>query len=377
MARKLLLALLLCATVAVAQCPPGNVTFSNQAQVDNFLTAYPNCTQINGSVFIDPSSTGPISNLNALQNIETITGSVMVTEHSVTISNLNGLNNLKHIGGNLFIHDTWINDISGLSSLEYVGGNFQITSNHIGDFSPLNNITYVGGDFLLGNDASSCAASGLNLQLTHVPGDMAFNPNCNSGNFSPLAQLQSVGGDLTLISAHATNLTGLGSLQSVGGILAFQSCPQLQNLTGLSSLTSMGGLRISGAYNLTDISALSNVASNLNPLSISGCDILNSLSGLENISAVSGYLAITNNPNLTSISSLSNADLSQITDLNIYSNPQLALCQELEICTYLINDGDHIISGNAPGCANLDQVLEVCNIAWKNLIEGDLRFDFD
>src|SRR5690606_39091677 len=152
---------------AVAQCPPGNVTFSNQAQVDNFLTAYPNCTQINGSVFIDPSSTGPISNLNGLQNIETITGSVIVTENSSTISNLNGLNSLKHIGGDLFISDTWITNISGLSDLEYVGGNVEIISNHIGDFSPLNNLTYLGGDFKLSNDAMYCAALGLNLQLTH------------------------------------------------------------------------------------------------------------------------------------------------------------------------------------------------------------------
>lgn len=161
----------------------------NQGQVDYFLTAYPNCTQISGSLFILPSASGPISNLNGLQNIETVTGSVMVGEHSVNISNLNGLNNLKHIGGNLFISDTWINDISALSSLEYVGGNFEVVYNHIDDFSPLNNLTYVGGDFKLSNDQLSCAASGLNLQLTHVPGNMYFHPNCNTGDFSPLAQL--------------------------------------------------------------------------------------------------------------------------------------------------------------------------------------------
>src|SRR5690606_23576766 len=58
-------------------------------------------------------------------------------------------------------------------------------------------------------------------------------------------------------------------------------------------------------------------------------------------------------------------------------NPQLELCHELEICDFLMNGGEYIINANAPGCNNFDEVIELCNLTWKNLIEGDIRFDFD
>lgn len=33
-----------------AQCPPENVVFSNQADVDAFVANYPNCTEIQGNL---------------------------------------------------------------------------------------------------------------------------------------------------------------------------------------------------------------------------------------------------------------------------------------------------------------------------------------
>lgn len=47
--------ILLCAFVCYnlsAQCPPGDVTFSSQEEVDDFVATYPNCTEITGNMLI-------------------------------------------------------------------------------------------------------------------------------------------------------------------------------------------------------------------------------------------------------------------------------------------------------------------------------------
>lgn len=85
--KSIWLALLLISAAVTAQCPSGSVTFNNQEQVDAFIASYPTCTVINGNVIIDNTASDPIGNFNSLQNITTITGSVIFNA-SANIPNL-------------------------------------------------------------------------------------------------------------------------------------------------------------------------------------------------------------------------------------------------------------------------------------------------
>lgn len=360
-----------------AQCPSG-VKFSNQAQVDYFAVAYPNCTTIYGDLILDPYAGSSIGNLNSLNKITTITGNLILTQHSVNMGNFDGLENLTKVGGNLYINDTWVTSISGLKNLSYVGGDIDISSNHIGDFSPLNNLTYIGGSLVLSNDDYYYSTSGLNLKVTNIPGDFSYYLGSPSaGTLNAIASIKTVGRDFNMSDEKIKNLEGLNLLESVGGTLNISNCYSLTSLEGISSLKSIGGLRLSNNVELIDISLLNKITSLNKGLTIYNTKSLNSLFGLNNIKSIGGRLDISENKGLSSINDLSNANFTALTYLGITSNPTLALCQELNICNYLFSGGENYIAGNSSGCLNYDTLIESCNAAWKNTITGNIKIDID
>jgi len=94
----LLLIALFAFNVASSQsCLPEGITFSTQAQIDNFHTNYPNCTQIEGSAVIWSSGTG-INNLLGLNGLTSIGGNLIINNNNF-LTNLSGLNSLTSIGG--------------------------------------------------------------------------------------------------------------------------------------------------------------------------------------------------------------------------------------------------------------------------------------
>lgn len=363
------------------QCP-SNVTFQNQAQVDAFITMYPNCTAISGNVTIDPSASGPIYNLNGLQNITSIGGSLRITQHSVNIGNLNGLENLTYIGRDIYINDTWISNIFGLQNLAYVGGNIEIVGNHISSFSPLNNITHIGGSLKLSNDDNYASSSGLMLQVSNIPGDLEYYLDGNNDtNLNALSSINSIGGNCIIGVDNIQDLTGLSNLTSIGGTLDVSVYSNFVSLNGLDSLTSLGGLNLAtvySTYNLRDISALQNITSLDNGgLYLYNLQNLNNLSGLQNLTSISGDIAIIGCNSLTTINELSGVDMSNVTNFRVYANQNLSLCQELNICNYLFEGGVYEIGSNAPGCNDFNDLIESCNLRWKNLIKGTVKIDYD
>ena len=97
--RILLFPLLLIVNIAMAQdCPPGDLSFINQTQMNAFLSNYPNCTEIEGNVLIKLSE---VTSLSGLQNIISIGGYLDLA--LLDLTNLSGLDNLISIGDYLYI----------------------------------------------------------------------------------------------------------------------------------------------------------------------------------------------------------------------------------------------------------------------------------
>jgi len=117
-------------------CLPEGITFSTQAQIDNFQTNYPGCTEIEGNVTI----------------------------HGNDITNLNGLNVLTSIGGYL--------DISGNGALTSLSGLDNIEAASITNLTITNN-----------SSLSDCVAQSICDYLAVPNGTITISnnaPGCNS-----------------------------------------------------------------------------------------------------------------------------------------------------------------------------------------------------
>jgi hypothetical protein len=144
-------------------CLQNGITFTTQAQIDNFQTNYPGCTEIEGYIKIGSFS------------------------GTTNIVNLNGLIDINRIEGELNIRQNIITDLSGLDNLEYVGGDFSISDNillkNVNNLNKLSGIAYDADDiravrlFVLGTtDYSDKDFSNTN---SYAVGRHVITPNDN------------------------------------------------------------------------------------------------------------------------------------------------------------------------------------------------------
>ncbi|NUQ23113.1 MAG: hypothetical protein HUU34_04120 [Saprospiraceae bacterium] len=103
------LALLLSLTAQAQSCLPDGITFSIQAQVDQFPAMYPGCTTIEGEVYVRPPG---VTNLDSLIGLKSIGGDLVIDANLVS---LHGLDSLESIGGNFWMYFTSVQDMSGLN----------------------------------------------------------------------------------------------------------------------------------------------------------------------------------------------------------------------------------------------------------------------
>jgi len=228
-------------------CLSGGITFSTQADVDNFQINYPNCTEIQGNVSISGNG----------------------------ITNLNGLSVVQHISGNLgiFSNDSLIN-LSGLNGLTSIGGDLTLSVNPLlANLSGLNGLKSIAGSVFL-NYTSLNDLSGLD-SLVHVGGDLQFTINPGLSSLTGLERLSSVAGSIFIYgNSGLHSVAGLLSLKSINGPLVVQQNSLLSSLSGFDSINS---------GTITNLSILNN--SNLSTCAIvSICDYLASPHGSVSIS---------------------------------------------------------------------------------------------
>lgn len=122
------------------KCPSGDLFFTTQAQVDQFIIDYPKCTEIQGAVLVQaPDAT-----------------------------DLASLTNITKIGGNL---DIWncpaLNKLTGLAKLTQLGGRLVVFGcGSLTNISPLANLTSINGIISLDG----------NVQLNDITGILNISP---------------------------------------------------------------------------------------------------------------------------------------------------------------------------------------------------------
>ncbi len=325
-------------------CLPQGITFTNQAQIDNFQTNYPGCTEIEGYVTIKG---GNITNLNGLSVLASIGGYLTIGgawNSNPSLTSLTGLENLTSIGGGLYIYGN--NSLTSLTGLE--------------------NLTSIGGYFYIDYNNSLTSLTGLE-NLTSIGGYLSIGGNYALTNLASLENLSSIGGDLKIIfNWSLTSLTGLDNLVYLGGDLEIEANVSLINLSGLENLTSIGGNFLiyynDSLVNLAGLEGLTNIGGSLKIVG-TGYDVsknsLTNLTGLESLNSIGGDLVL-NNLYLISLIGLDN--LTSIGGvLSITSNSSLSTCDAGWLCEYLAAPTGAVnISGNASGCNSIFDVATAC-----------------
>ena len=124
----LIIAVLTPQYLTAQSCLPDGITFRTQSQIDSFPINYPNCTEIEGDVTINPKS--EIVSLDSLYAITSIGGQLMIGQCNSLLT-LSGLNNLQNIGGSLTIVSNYnLTNLTALNSLRSIGFTLTIFGNY-------------------------------------------------------------------------------------------------------------------------------------------------------------------------------------------------------------------------------------------------------
>ncbi|MBA5629180.1 T9SS sorting signal type C domain-containing protein [Moheibacter lacus] len=220
-----------------AQCPEGDVQLLSQADVDNFVSTYPNCTNISGILTFGEFNSGfnDISDISGLNNMTTVDGELRI--FGTQLTNLNGLNNLIEIGG-----------------LNILDNNQLIALSELGNISELNN-----GQLQIAFNYNLQSLEGLD-NIQSISGRLYFGKNDSLYSFSNLSSLNSVGELVFIAGTNVTTLGGLENLQYIGSRIIIGDNQNLENITSLNSVNYVGGnVYISENPQLTSLEGIQNM----------------------------------------------------------------------------------------------------------------------
>ncbi|MFH1160953.1 MAG: T9SS type A sorting domain-containing protein [bacterium] len=165
-------------------CLPQGITFTTQSLIDSFPINYPNCTTIEGEVFITGTD---VTDLNGLSVLTYIGGSLTIYENN-SLTSLTGLENLTSIGSYLWISFNYsLTSLTALDSLTSIGGYIAIDYNNaLTSLTGLGNIdasSITNLQFHNNNSLSTCAVQSICDYLANPTGTIEIHDNaigCNS-----------------------------------------------------------------------------------------------------------------------------------------------------------------------------------------------------
>jgi len=205
--------------IAQVCLPYGNYYFLDQADIDEFQSDYPGCTQLGGSVQIQGNDIQDLSGLNSITSV----GKDLKITHNPNLHHLSGLENLVSAGRTVQIQ--YNESLTGLSGLEA--------------------LTTIGGILSIAYNDSLLSLNGLQA-LTSVGSDLGISHNDQLANLNGLNNLASVGRNLAITSNPSLkNVTALDAVEEIYGTLSIGSNDSLYSLVGLDNIDYMTILQLS------------------------------------------------------------------------------------------------------------------------------------
>lgn len=408
-----------------ASCPTGNVTLTTQAEVD----ALASCTTISGNLTINGG--GNALNLSPLNNITSITGTLLITGVSNNQSNI--FPNLTTVGNGIFIQSNTFQQVGGFGSFTTMtAGALQITGNSqlqsVSGFNSLTNLTSGNLGFVTNNNLETIngfsnlqTVNGLlirNTKLTNLNflsslqnnnGQLSIESNSllTNASFTNLLNhhfsngttgarylriqnnsvLTTIGNinmsntntceSIIITGATINNISNLGTASySVNGLVQIANTT-VTNLNFLQNLTSCGSLQIASCNQLTNLNGLGNLNSLTGQGSSLGLSIvsnsnLQTLNGLSNNLVLNNLpINLNNNASLNDMSAFSAIPVAGVSSLTITSNSALSSCASVWLCSYVATAKPLTIFNNATGCESAIAINNGCTALSVNEVEKD------
>ena len=272
------------------QC--GSKTFEYQWQIDNFVTDYPDCTEIQGVLRIKESYSGDITNLNGLSQITKV--KYLRILDNAALTSLEGLNNITSLtdgisSGQLYIiNNSSLQNLNALANLQEVSSDIRILENPLlTSIEGLHNISIRTSGLRISIEDNPSLSNILGLEGIIVARSLNISNNDLLTNLNGINNLTELTGGLGIIqNQNLINLEGLNNLIYVGeqGVFIYGN-PSLETLNGLENLITIGDGYFSNNPALINIEALGNLTSSANAFGIAGSPLLTNLKGLENLTS--------------------------------------------------------------------------------------------
>ncbi len=312
---------LLSSNVLTAQnCLPSGITFNTQAEIDNFSTDYPGCSEIEGLLTI--LNNDAITNLQGLSAL-TAVGGININNCSA-LTSLEGLENLGTVNGMMRVSFLpLMTNLTPLQNLTSIAGDFQLDNNFgLLTLNGLSNITSYGGDVTITGNTLLTNLNGAFTSVTSLPADLFIVGNNGLVDLTGLETLVSIGADFEVkLNENLLSLAGLNNLMTVGDDIRLRSNPVLDDLTAFTNLTTVGGqVNIRDNNGLTNLIGFDNLTS-FDGFYIAENEILPNVNGLQSLPSEIGYMDVLDNPNLTSVMGLETIEIAR--SMAIRGNPKL------------------------------------------------------
>jgi len=373
----------------IGQCPPpGEYRLTSQAQVNDFLTEYSDCEELDGNLtigqFIQPMSTD-ITDLSGFSNLKRITGDFRLREIDGDMA-FGGLENINFIGGDLIIErNDLLKNLSVFGNLDSINGDFVVRYNSsIDTLFTANTISHVGQSIDISSNESLQSVNGFknistinsSLEIADCPmlaslegfnsvttingRFLVFNTGVATfSDFSNLTEIVGQQASLEIIdNLNLSSLEGLNNLISIDGEFQITNNPNVTSLAELESIDFIGGYFEVSESSFVDLTGLENVMVGGSLIVFENNEFLTSISPLNISSTVNGSVRVVKNDQLVDISPLLEID-SIFGGLGINGNSSLSMCQS--VCQ-LLTDGfieaPVSIFNNAVGCNSSDEITD-------------------
>ncbi|MBX7052989.1 MAG: T9SS type A sorting domain-containing protein [Flavobacteriales bacterium] len=222
------LACLLFAQKLNAQVCTGDFVFETQTELDQFIVDNPTCSSIDGDVTITGSINGDLpTNLDALQNIESISGNLTIDVYDGPFSMI-GLSSLTTVGGDCWLFDQAyepnIISFEGMNNLVSVH-QLTLSIRTTMDFSPFDNLSNV--DVIMIEILDNPVETTIGVQdvfpgVIELSGGFYFY---GAGNFVDFS------GFHNLVSAGSISFQSMAVTLYMSSFNAFNSLITCENLT--------------------------------------------------------------------------------------------------------------------------------------------------
>ena len=183
-------------------CLPDGITFNTQSQIDNFQVNYPNCTEIQGHVFITGDD---ITNLNGLSVLTAMDSSFVIYDNT-SLTHLTGLEGVTYIGNMIVENNDLLVDFSGLENLAAIGERLIIWSNpSLSSVAGFSNLTSIGGLLSIENNNNLTSLTGLdNIDAASIEDlYIQYNPLLSHCEVESICEYLSAPNGLAIIYENA------------------------------------------------------------------------------------------------------------------------------------------------------------------------------